>query len=231
MFDGETHTIDRSKCIACGICAKECYHGALEVFGKNYTIDEILQEVAKDNCFYGENGGITISGGDPVMQHDELIKLLSTLKQNGYNVCIETSGYTSKEKIQEIAKYVDIFLYDYKETNPDSHLMFTGVKQDKILENLYALDEIPSKVILRCPIIPSINDYEEHFVGIANIANSHECIKSVELMPYHPLGISKSQNIGEGCEYKNDKFLSAEKAEEYCEIIRKNTIKEVKVSK
>lgn len=230
-FEDETHTIDRDKCTACGICANECYHGALEIFGKAYTVDEILEEVARDSGFYGENGGVTISGGDPFLQYDELLELVSVLKENGYSICIETSGYTSKEKIKEIAKYVDVFLYDYKETDPNRHLEFTGVKQDKILENLYALDDLSAKVVLRCPIIPDINDYEKHFLGIANVANTHECIKSVELMPYHPLGISKSQNIGVDCEYLNDKFLSADKVEEYCEKIRKNTFKEVKVSR
>ena len=105
------------------------------------------------------------------------------------------------------------------------------MNRDKILENLCALDEEKANVILRCPIIPEINDYDEHFVGIAELANAHKCIDRVELMPYHPLGISKSLNIGEECEYKNDKFLSADLVEKYCEIIRKNTFKEVKVSK
>ena len=127
--------------------------------------------------------------------------------------------------------YICIFLYDFKHVNPEKHLEFTGVKSDKILGNLYALDETSARVILRCPIIPEINDFEEHFKGIAELANSHKCIERIELMPYHPLGISKSQNIGEECAYKNDKFLSAEKTEEYCEIIRKNTFKEVKVSR
>ena len=231
IFQDSNHKIDRSKCDSCGKCAQECYFGALEIFGKNYTVDEILKEVEKDSGFYGENGGVTISGGDPVMQYDALIELLSALKENGYNICIETSGYTTQERIKEIAKYVDIFLYDFKHTNSEKHLEFTGVKRDKILGNLYALDEVSARVVLRCPIIPEINDCEEHFKGIAEIANAHKCIESVELMPYHPLGISKSKNIGEECEYKNDKFLSVDKVEEYCEIIRKNTFKEVKVSK
>lgn len=231
IFQDGNHKIDRSKCDSCGKCAQECCFGALEIFGKNYTVEEILTEVEKDRGFYGENGGVTISGGDPVMQYGALMELLSALKQKGYNVCIETSGYTSSDRIKKIAEYVDTFLYDFKHVNPEKHLEFTGVNSDKILENLYALDEVSTRVVLRCPIIPEINDYDEHFEGIARVANEHPSIKSIELMPYHPLGISKSLNIGEECEYKNDKFLSADLVEKYCEIIRKNTFKEVKVSK
>ena len=225
------HNIDRKRCTACGKCAARCSFGALEIFGKSYTVDEILAEVKKDSGFYGNDGGVTISGGEPFLQYEALIEVLKALKEKGYNICIETSGYTAEDRIKEVAKYVDIFLYDFKHTNPEKHLEFIGVSQDKILDNLYALDEVKANVILRCPIIPEINDYDEHFVGIAELANAHKCIDRVELMPYHPLGISKSLNIGEECEYKNDKFLSADLVEKYCEIIRKNTFKEVKVSK
>lgn len=230
-FENGIHNVDRTECIGCGACANACFYGALEVYGKKHTVNEILREVAKDAAFYGETGGITVSGGEPFAQYEALIKLLKALKENGYNICLETSGFTSSKNITEAAKYVDIFLYDYKLTNPQKHLEFTGVPQDKIINNLFALDKIGATVVLRCPIIPQVNDCEEHFEGIARVANEHASIKSVELMPYHPLGISKSQNIGEKCEYQNDKFLDSDLAEEYCEIIRKSTFKEVKVSK
>ena len=225
------HNIDHKKCTACGKCAEECAFGALEILGKSYTVDEILVEVKKDSGFYGNDGGVTISGGEPFLQYEALIEVLKALKEKGYNICIETSGYTTEDRIKEVAKYVDIFLYDFKHTNPEKHLEFIGVSQDEILDNLYALDEVKANVILRCPIIPEINDYDEHFEGIARVANNHPSIKSIELMPYHPLGIGKSQNIGEECEYKNSEFLNADLAEKYCEIIRKCSQKPVKVSK
>ena len=91
-----------------------CDYGALEMLGKEYTIEEILRDVEKDKAYYGQNGGITISGGEPFMQFEALITLLKALKENSYNVCIETSGYTTSEKMREAAKYTDLFLYDYK---------------------------------------------------------------------------------------------------------------------
>lgn len=225
------HKIDRKRCTACGKCAAGCSFGALEIFGKSYTVDEILAEVKKDSGFYGNDGGVTVSGGEPFLQYEALIEVLKALKEKDYNICIETSGYTTEDRIKEVAKYVDIFLYDFKHTDPEKHLEFIGVSQNKILDNLYALDEVKANVILRCPIIPEINDYNVHFDGIARAANEHPSIKSIELMPYHPLGISKSQNIGEECGYKNSEFLDEDLAEKYCEIIRKCSQKPVKVSR
>ena len=201
------------------------------MFGREYTIEEILHDVEKDKAYYGDNGGVTISGGEPFMQFEALIELLKVLKEKGYHICIETSGYTSSEIICEAAKYTDLFLYDYKESDNERHIKYTGVKQDRILNNLDVLDDVNAKVILRCPIIPSVNDYNEHFEKIAQTANQHTSIQSVELMPYHPLGISKSVNIGEEYVYKNDQFADVSLVEKYCKKIQQHTTKFVNVSK
>lgn len=230
-FQTVEHRLFRQNCIYCGKCVDVCNYGALEILGKEYTIDEILRGVEKDKAYYGISGGITISGGEPFMQFEALIVLLKALKENGYHVCIETSGYTTSERIREAAKYTDLFLYDYKESDNERHIRYTGVCQDKILDNLYALDNVNAKVILRCPIIPSINDYVEHFEKIAETANKHNCIQSVEFMPYHPLGISKADSIGENYVYENDKFVEISLVENYCKITQQNTSKMVTISK
>ena len=228
--DGELR-ISRNKCTKCGKCAQACNFGALEIIGKEYTIEDILSEVEKDSAYYGENGGVTISGGEPFLQFQALITLLKELKENGYHICIETSGFTTREKISEAAKYTDMFLFDYKESRNDRHLEYTGVKQDEILKNLDALDSLNTEVMLRCPIIPGINDYEKHLKKIAETANKHTCIKGIELMPYHPLGIAKAENIGEEYSYDNDSFAETELVENYCEMIKMHTCKKVSVSK
>ena len=230
-FQESEHSLLRQRCIGCGKCVDACYSGALEMFGKEYTIDEILRDIEKDKAYYGDTGGITISGGEPFMQYEALIPLLKALKENGYHVCIETSGYTAPERMREAAKYTDLFLYDYKESDTEGHIKYTGVKQDKILNNLYVLDDLDAKVILRCPIIPSVNDYHEHFEKIAQIANGHISIQSVEFMPYHPLGISKANNIGEEYVYENDQFAETSLVENYCKITQQNTSKMVIISK
>ena len=230
-FQKDKHIFNRQNCIHCGKCIEVCNYDALEMFGREYTIEEILHDVEKDKAYYGDNGGVTISGGEPFMQFEALIELLKVLKEKGYHICIETSGYTSSEIICEAAKYTDLFLYDYKESDNERHIKYTGVKQDRILNNLDVLDDVNAKVILRCPIIPSVNDYNEHFEKIAQTANQHTSIQSVELMPYHPLGISKSVNIGEEYVYKNDQFADVSLVEKYCKKIQQHTTKFVNVSK
>lgn len=230
-FQAGEHRLSRKRCIGCGKCVDDCYYGALEILGKEYTIDEILCDIEKDSAYYGDIGGITISGGEPFEQFESLISLLKALKEKGYHVCIETSGYTTPERMREAAKYTDLFLYDYKESNNERHKKYTGVKQDKILNNLDVLDDVDAKVILRCPIIPSVNDYNEHFERIAHIANVHSSIQSVEFMPYHPLGISKANNMGEEYVYKNDQFVNISLVENYCKITQQNASKLVTVSK
>lgn len=225
------HIISRQKCVLCAKCADACSFGALEMLGREYTTDEILDEAEKEKIYYGDNGGVTLSGGEPFGQYDALITVLKALKEKEYHICIETSGYTSPERISEAAKYTDLFLYDYKESNDERHIKYTGVGQDKILKNLDVLDGLSTKVILRCPIIPDINDYDSHFEKIAETANKHGCIQSVELMPYHPLGISKSESIGEKYVYENDEFAEIELVEKYCKAIQKSTSKSVIVSK
>ena len=136
-FDKDyNHYIDREKCILCGKCVNECV-GALEICGKEMSIDEIVKEVKKDKDYYdNSNGGVTISGGEPLMHKDFLLNLLKKLKENNINVCIETSGYSNFNIIKEINEFVDIFLYDIKETNDEKHIEYTKVSNKLIIENL-----------------------------------------------------------------------------------------------
>ena len=109
---------------------------------------------------------------------------------------METCGFATGEQIRQIYPYVDIFLYDYKESNHDLHKEYTGVPDDIILCNLRLLDSLGAKIILRCPIIPGLNDRSDHFMGIAGLANSLENIISIDIEPYHPLGSGKARMLG-----------------------------------
>jgi pyruvate formate lyase activating enzyme len=227
-FDKDyNHYIDREKCILCGKCVDECV-GALEICGKEMSIDEIVEEVKKDKDFYNNsNGGVTISGGEPLMHKDFLLNLLKKLKENNINVCIETSGYSNFELIEEINEYIDIFLYDIKETNNKNHIEYTKVSNELIMENLYKLNDLNSKIILRCPIIPNVNNNHNHYKNIANIANDLDNIIQIDLEPYHPLGISKCTLIGEKSSFNYQEFLDKKEILIAKEIIEKHTIKPV----
>ena len=195
-FDGGVHTFDRTHCAKCFACTSiGC--GALEQAGKEVTVDEVLAEVLKDRVFYeNSGGGVTLSGGEPLVQLAFSLELLQAVKEAGLHTAMETCGLASHRDIRTIAAYTDLFLFDCKETDPDRHRQFTGVDNRLILENLALLDELKKEIILRCPIIPGCNDREEHFRGIASIANRFDSITHIELEPYHALGEGKYRSLG-----------------------------------
>ena len=201
----ETHTFNRSLCVGCGVCAQNCTIGALRLAGQYYTVEEVMSEVIRDRVYYEESGGgLTVSGGEPLMQIDFLECLLKTAKKEGIHTCIETCGYAPKEAFEKIVPYTDCFLFDWKESNNDKHKLFTGVDNCIIHKNLSYLNDIGAKIVLRLPLIPGYNDTEEHLNGTANLINQNKNITSVEILPYHPLGISKVKDL----DRKNNQALT-----------------------
>lgn len=177
--------------------ASQCVYGALEPVGKWMTVTEVIDDVMKDLRFFKESdGGITVSGGEPMLQHEFTLALLKEAKKQGIRTAMETSGFAPLEQYKKVLPYVDEFLWDYKETDETKHKEFTGVNNQRILENLDALYKAGASIVLRCPIIPGLNDTEEHFRGIAARSSQMENLKGVELMPYHKFGVAKDTRIG-----------------------------------
>lgn len=225
----------KDKCTGCGRCkcvtAADrdfvCFNGAKEICGKTVTADEVTAEVLKDKPFYeNSGGGVTLSGGEPLAQYDFSLELLKKAKENGIHTAVETCGYEEKSKILEIAKYVDLFLFDCKETDQELHKKYTGVDNKIILDNLKALSDAGSKIILRCPIIPGFNDREEHFKGISEIADKFSGIEHIEIEPFHPLGESKYSALNR--EYADIQPPDAETVDNWIGQIKFGTKKEVK---
>ena len=177
--------------------AAQCVYGALEPVGKWMTVTEVIDDVMKDLRFFKESdGGITVSGGEPMLQHEFTLALLKEAKKRGIQTAMETSGFALLEQYKQVLPYVDEFLWDYKETDEIKHKEFTGVSNQRILENLDALYKDGANIILRCPIISGLNDTEEHFRGIAKRSRQMKNLKGVELMPYHKFGVAKDARIG-----------------------------------
>ena len=195
MENGE-HVIDRSKCLACRACERFCA-GALEIMGREMTVDEVLGEVMKDEIFYKtSNGGMTVSGGEPMIQFPFITELLRAAKEKGLTCCMETCGFAAWARFEEIMPYVDLFLYDIKETDPARHREYTGADNALILENLRKLDGAGAKTVLRCPVSPGLNDRADHFAAIAHLADSLKNVQGIDVEPYHPLGKTKCENLG-----------------------------------
>ena len=186
------HYIDRAVCVACGKCVGACPAGALERLGRRVSADEILAEVGRDKIFYkNSGGGVTFSGGEPLMQADFLTELLTRSREMGIHTCIETCGFANSETVRAIAPLVDLFLFDIKETDDERHKALTGVPFTPIKENLLLLSSMGAKIILRCPIVPDRNMRDEHLEAIGRLAATVEGVIDTEVMAYHTLGAAK----------------------------------------
>jgi len=158
---------------------------------------DVMDIVLKDVKYYEHSGGgLTISGGEPLAQFEFTRELLRLAKENSIHTCIETSGHTATDKILVLLPYIDLFLFDFKESDDDNHKKYVGVSRDLIVKNLHAIDDAGAKIILRCPIIPTCNARDEHLAAIAETANALKNIVEVNIMPYHPMGASKTARIG-----------------------------------
>lgn len=220
----------RDKCVSCGRCMgiKEkdadfvCYSDARKLCGRDMTADAVMEEVAKDSIFYrNSGGGLTLSGGEPLFQPEFALEILKKARDSGFNTAVETCGFAKPEDVRKIAEYTDLFLFDYKETNPEKHRAFTGADNRIILENLLMLDGMGKDIVLRCPIIPGYNDREEHFEGIARTADTLRHILRAEIEPCHDLGQHKYAAMGR--KKYEIRPLSTEDAEKIIEAIRRRT--------
>lgn len=223
-FSDDVHLYDREKCAVCGKCAEVCPTEALETAGYEISVEDVLRDVLKDKIFYDNSGGgMTVSGGEPMLQFDFTLSLMKAAKEAGLHTCMETCGYAPEERYREIAPYVDIFLFDYKITDPEKHRECTGVTNELILSNLRMLDGAGSKTILRCPIIPTVNDTEEHLSAIANLANSLSNVLEINIEPYHPLGSGKSEMLGRDYPLRDLGFPEEETVKGWIETVKSRT--------
>ena len=201
------HALVRARCAACGACAVECYAGALELVGRDVRVAEVLDEVVRDAEFYrNSGGGMTLSGGEPLLQIDFAEALLAEARDRGVGSCVETAGFAPRARYERILPLVDVFLFDLKETDDERHRQYTGQSNRLILDNLHFLAVAGARVRLRLPIIPGLNDRDDHFAAVAGVVSSLPALEGVQVMPYHPLGTAKVERLGMSSEglYEGD---------------------------
>lgn len=196
-FDGQGHHVDFSRCTACGLCAQGCPNQALEILGYEISAPELMDTVLRDRAYYAASGGgLTVSGGEPTLQSDFLLELLTLAKEQGIHSCLETNGYIPQKLLLALLDKVDLFLLDYKLTDRELLRSYTRAGGELWNACLETLQRHEKPVILRLPIIPGINDTDEHLRGAAELAKAHSCIRQVELMPYHTIGENKWRQLG-----------------------------------
>lgn len=189
--------VDRGLCKGSSDCARACDPQALEIVGRVATAAEVLEVVLRDEAYYdASGGGMTLSGGEPLMQPDFARLLLQEAKARGLHTVLETSGYAMWGSVRPLVPFVDLWLFDYKETDRRLHEKYVGKTNELILSNLKELHEANAKIILRCPMIPKHNASREHLDGIAALAKSMPKIQGVELLPYYDLWRAKLDRFG-----------------------------------
>jgi len=189
--------IDWSKCRNCLSCTKTCPSQALKPSGYEATVEEVFKRVAKDKTFYGQEGGVTISGGEPMAQFEFTYELARRCKEDGISVCLDTTGYAPWENYRKILPYVDLFLYDLKHMDSDKCKELVGANNELILANARRIAENGGKLQIRVPVIPTLNDSWDNLEKTAAFCRElGEAVTLVQLLPYHSYGSAKYARLG-----------------------------------
>lgn len=192
--------LDLSSCVSCGKCVEACPAGALELMGREVTIDGLYKEVSADRHFWERSdGGLTLSGGEPLAQGKFTLEFLRKCKGLHVNTAMETCLHAPHEVLGSIAPYVDTFICDMKVMDDEKHRHYTGVGNSLIKENLAWLLERPGEVLVRMPLIPGVNDDRKNLMEMAEFLSEHRLGAQLELLAYHRLGEGKYARLGRDC--------------------------------
>jgi len=197
LTEGEGLKIDRELCTVCGDCVEACTNQALELLGKWMTVDELFREVDKDSPFYRRsNGGVTVGGGEPTMQHEFVAAFLKKCKQHYIHTAMETCAYVTWEYFEKLLENLDLLYMDVKHMDPTVHRDITGVSNELILENARKAAAMRT-LILRIPVVPGVNDSDDNILDTARFAAElGENLMRIELLPYHKFGTQTYDRIG-----------------------------------
>ncbi|WP_130805880.1 trans-4-hydroxy-L-proline dehydratase activase [Senegalia massiliensis] len=188
-------TTEDSKCILCGKCTDFCINEARNLVGKEFSAKELLKEIKKDEIFYEESGGgVTFSGGEPLLQIDFLEEMLRLCKEQDIHTTVDTSGYSDFKNFKRILDYTDLFLYDIKHLDDNMHKKYIGVSNKLIKENLIKLSELNANIFARIPIIKGINNDEKNIYEIIKFLKGIN-LEQINLLPYHKMGMEKYERI------------------------------------
>lgn len=216
----------KDECIGCCRCgkresvsdAKACPTGALRVCGMSVSTEDVLAEISRDALFYGDDGGVTFSGGECLMQADFVASVLKSARDAGIHTAIDTSGCVRWSAIEKTLDVCELYLYDVKCADPSLHKEYTGVDNTLILDNLRRLSSLGKRIWIRVPVIPDFNNTEDEMNAIASIVSSLPSVEQATLMPYHTLGASKYATLGLEYPYDTSKNIGAQELEAYKNI-------------
>lgn len=216
-FDRQT-LLYKEKCIGCGKCADGCYSGARVECGKEMTVEEVMAEILEDRSYYGEKGGVTISGGEPLAHREFTLALIKACRKEKIHVGIETSLYRYDE---EILGSIDLIMADLKIFDSSLHKKWVGIENQEIKENFRRTNTLGIPMIVRTTIVPGINDTAENVSQTASFLRTLENVIAYELLPYHAMGVSKAIALGqEMWEFSTPTIKQMEELKRYADLSR-----------
>ncbi|MFX1280918.1 MAG: glycyl-radical enzyme activating protein [Promethearchaeota archaeon] len=233
-FNDNGLIIQRDVCIGCGECSDECPSTALHMWGKYWNLNDLFHEIQKDKVYYTQSeGGITVSGGEPTIQSDFILKFLKMCKENGINTALDTCGYSSEQIYKTILPYVDLVLFDIKEIDIEKHQQYTGVPNDLILRNAVWIVNYIKKnnkqFWVRTPIIPNYTATEENIIGIGEfIVNKLNNIpERWDLLSFNQLCIDKYSRLDMDWILKDEPLMTQEEIESFIKVAEGTGVKNV----
>lgn len=190
---------DRALCVGCGACTQVCATGARSVCGRTYGPEALVEELMKDSAYYrNTGGGVTFSGGEPLMQSDFVAEAAGRLREKGVGVAVETALCVPEEALRRMLVHLTYAIADIKMLDEEEHRRATGVGLERILSNFEVLADAGIPLLVRTPVIPGVNDTREAIGRIAGFLRGRKALDGYELMPYHPYGEVKYEEMGLG---------------------------------
>ncbi len=195
-FTETGHNYDRQLCVVCGECVDECYAKALVRVGEMRTAESVVADVLADRAFYEPTGGVTISGGEPLLQAEFTVDILAQSRQEGIHTAVETNLAWPWRVVEPLAAVVDLFLVDIKTMDDEAHRKWTGVSNRQTLDNLRQLDALGKKITVRTPVVVGVNERPQQIGAVADFLAPLRNLDQYELLPYHSLGTGKYESLG-----------------------------------
>jgi pyruvate formate lyase activating enzyme len=217
---------DLESCEQCGECIDGCYAQARELVGREVSVTEVLAEIERDRPFYEESGGgVTFSGGEPLMQPDFLLALLKACKAQEIHTVVDTCGFASWNVLEQVRPYTDLFLFDLKIMEEARHREYTGASNQPVLLNLRRLSESGQAIRLRIPLIPGVNDAPQQIRQIAEFAAGLPYLDEVEILPYHNIAAEKYRRLNRDYQLPDTPVPSNEQMAQVVQAVREFGLK------
>jgi pyruvate formate lyase activating enzyme len=220
MTPDEGVVTDFDLCNMCGKCAESCPSGAMEMVAQYMDVASVIEAIYEERQIIEQSGGgITFSGGEPLMHHEFLIEALDACRAEGFHCTVDTSGIASRSILLDVAKRTDHWLYDLKSMDPEVHLKWTGVRNEKILENLVALAKTGASINVRIPLVEGVNADDANIIATAQFVQAlNGSRKQVNILPYHKIAESKYEKLGRQINLEGMSEPSVERQQEIVTI-------------